>query len=132
MSNLETCIEVDKDVMEILQLIHNIENFQRHVEFLLRVIKNEDDDELKNLKEEFKDIKKDYEKLNSKGDLTLVILGFAVNFVNKKILPETERIIHDIFKKNDDHEMELIRTEDCMAKIKILVSLFIKIFKNHI
>jgi len=122
MSNLETCIEVDKDVMEILQLIHNIENFQRHVEFLLRVIKNEDDDELKNLKEEFKDIKKDYEKLNSKGDLTLVILGFAVNFVNKKILPETERIIHDIFKKNDDHEMELIRTEDCMAKIKILTA----------
>jgi len=115
------------DAKNLIELLCVLEKLLQNLEFSEGIIKCASDEEIKSLKEKFSALKNDYDQLQSKGDLNLVVLHFTLEYLRNNLLEEYVVRMDDCFKRDKENKYCFQKSWINSAWIQIMVSTSLEI-----
>ena len=123
-SKLQVCKENDEMKEELVKMVKTVELMNTHFEFILAILGTNSEEDVKVLKEKFSLVEWAYENVKTKDDLTETAAKIALGTIHDKMFIELKKISKRCFGTNKNGEVKMIKKEDNLALIKIMVSSF--------
>ena len=125
--------EIPEDTTEeLLKLLKYVELLKAHFDLTLEVLESKSKGEIEKIKEKFSCVKKYYEKLSHKDDLTPIPAKYVVTLFHDKMIAGLSKVLKKCFTIKRDKKLCLVISEENKAKLKILVSFFTTIFSFYV